>query len=93
MYMIPAMFLFGLFDANRLFLNCLDETTVATTLVIIALPLHGLLSYYMVYSLGMGWVGVNIGMMITYAFLLASITLYSIYMKNPEVREAFVMPS
>lgn len=41
----------------------------------------------------MGWVGVNIGMIITYSFLLASITLYSSYMKNPEVREAFHMPS
>ena len=93
MYMIPSMVMFGLFDANRLFLNCLDETTVATTLVIVALPLHGLLSYYIVYGLGMGWVGVNLAMFITYTFLFVSITLYSSFMKNPDVRKAFHAPN
>jgi len=86
MYMIPSFFLFGLFDANRLFLNCLNETVVATTLVIIALPVHGLLSYYVVYGLGLGWVGVCVAMFITYFLLFASITIYSSFMKNLEVR-------
>lgn len=91
--MIPSMVMFGLFDANRLFLNCLDETTVATILVIVALPMHGFLSYYIVHGLEMGWIGVNLSIFITYSFLFVFITLYSTYIKNTDVREAFHAPS
>jgi MATE family multidrug resistance protein len=93
LYLFPAMFLFGLFDANRLFLNCLGEETVATILVCLTLPLHGTLSYFLVYRYGWGWPGVNISIFISYSFLLIAVTLYSSFMKNEDVRKAWHWPS
>jgi Na+-driven multidrug efflux pump len=93
MYMLPGMVLFGLFDANRLLLNCFGETTVATSLVIVCLPMHALLSYYFVHVIGMGWPGVNLSMFLSYAFLLVAITIFSSITKNEEVRKAWVLPN
>jgi MATE family multidrug resistance protein len=93
MYMIPSFFIFGLFDAHRLMLNCMEETTIATSLVVIALPFHAVLGYYIVYKLGMGWVGVNISIFITYVLLLIAMTVATVMIKNPEVQKAWVWPN
>jgi len=93
MYMIPSFFIFGLFDAHRLMLNCMEETTIATSLVVIALPFHAVLGYYIVYKLGMGWVGVNISIFVTYVLLLIAMTVATVMMKNPEVQKAWVWPN
>lgn len=74
-------------------LNCMEETTIATSLVIFALPFHAVLGYFIVYQLGVGWVGVNISMIITYVLLLLALTVATICTKNPDVQKAWVWPN
>jgi multidrug resistance protein, MATE family len=93
MYMIPSFFIFGLFDAHRLMLNCMEETTIATTFVCIALPFHAALGYFIMYKLGYGWVGVNISMFITEVLLFTAMTVATMCMKRPEVQKAWVLPN
>ena len=93
LYLLPSFYLFGLFDANRNMLNCMGETSVATYLVILCFPIHGALSYLIVYRLGVGWVGVTISMFLTYLFLLFAITVYCSVMTNLDVRKAWVFPN
>lgn len=92
-FMIPSFFLFGLFDANRLFLNCMEISSVATTLLVASLPLHMFLCYFFVFILKIGVFGVCIAMTVTDLFLLGSISLYSSKTSLKKVRDAWVLPN
>jgi Na+-driven multidrug efflux pump len=78
--------MFAMFDANRLFLNAMEVTNVATAILAVGLPLHVLLANYMIFGLDLGVYGLAYAIDITYTFFFIAITLYSTYTRNPHIR-------
>ena len=83
---LPGMYMFALFDANRLFLNAMEVTQVATAILAVGLPLHVLLANYMIFDLNLGVYGLAYAIDITYTSFFLAITLYSSFTRNPHVR-------
>jgi MATE family multidrug resistance protein len=48
-FQLPGLFLFALFDANRLYLNSMEETKQGTAILLFGLPMHALICYYFVH--------------------------------------------
>ena len=90
---LPGMYMFALFDANRLFLNAMEVTQVATIILAVGLPLHALLAYYMIVELNFGVYGLAYAINITYTSFFFAITLYSFFTRNPHVRKAWFAPT
>ena len=80
------MYMFALFDANRLFLNAMEVTQVATAILAVGLPFHILLANYMIFDLTLGVYGLAYAIDITYTSFFLAITLYSSFTRNPHVR-------
>ena len=89
-FQLPGLFLFALFEANRLFLNSMKETQQATTILLIGLPMHVGICYYFVHVLNYGVIGLAFAINITYAGFLLAITLYCVFTRNSKIREAWV---
>ena len=85
--------MFSLFDANRLFLNAMEVTNVATTILAVGLPFHIGVAYFLVFKLNLGVFGLAFAINITYSTFLTAITLYSCFTKRRTVRDAWFMPS
>ena len=73
------MYMFSLFDANRLFLNAMEVTNVATTILAVGLPFHIGVAYFLVFKLNLGVFGLAFAINITYSTFLTAITLYSCF--------------
>ena len=73
------MYMFSLFDANRLFLNAMEVTNVATTILAVGLPFHIGVAYVLVFKLNLGVFGLAFAINITYSTFLTAITLYSCF--------------
>ena len=71
--------MFSLFDANRLFLNAMEVTNVATTILAVGLPFHIGVAYFLVFKLNLGVFGLAFAINITYSTFLTAITLYSCF--------------
>jgi hypothetical protein len=69
--------MFSLFDANRLFLNAMEVTNVATTILAIGLPFHIGVAYFLVFRFDLGVFGLAYAINITYTVFFTAITLYS----------------
>ena len=69
----------SLFDANRLFLNGLEVTYVATIILAVGLPFHIGVAYFLVFTLKLGVLGLAFAINITYTSFLTAITLYSCF--------------
>ena len=66
---------------------------MATTLLVLSLPLHMFFCYFFVFILKIGVFGVCIAMTATDLFLLGSISLYSSTTSLKKVRDAWIMPN
>lgn len=87
--LFPGVICFGLFDANRVFLNALNYTYVPTLVQLIGVPLHVAWAFYLVNIYGM--IGVCYAHNITYFTLFISITIYTHFM--PEIKQAWFLPT
>ena len=83
----------SMFDANRLFLNAMEVSHVATIILAIGLPFHCILAYSLVFKLRWGVYGLALAINITYTGFLAAITGYSCLTKNDDVRKSWFWPS
>lgn len=77
--MMPAMLMFALFDANRIFLTSFEMTTASTILITISLPMHAIICYSLVHVAGFGLYGLPIAAFINYFNLFVGLTIYSTY--------------
>ena len=93
MLQLPGMFMFALFDANRLFLNAMEVTQVATVILAFGLPFHILMANYFVIELGLHVKGLSYAIDISYTAFFIMITLYSHFTSNEQIREAWFLPS
>jgi Na+-driven multidrug efflux pump len=84
--------MFALFDANRLYLNSMEETNQGTIILIFGLPIHALICYYFVHVLNFGVVGLAFAIDITYCLFLLTMTLYCVFTSNTKVRDSWVTP-
>jgi Na+-driven multidrug efflux pump len=85
--------MFSIFDANRLFLNAMEISHVATIILAIGLPFHCILAYFLVLHAGWGIFGLAIAINITYTGYLMAISSYSCLTKKEDVREAWFWPN
>ena len=92
MLQLPGMFMFALFDANRLFLNAMEVTQIATLILAVGLPFHILMANYFVFGLGLGVNGLAYAIDISYTAFFVMITLYSHFTTNEQIREAWFLP-
>ena len=92
-YQLPGLFMFSLFEANRLFLNSMEMTKQASTVLIVALPFHIALCCYFVFAKNWGVLGLALAIDITYTLCFLVITGYCIKTKNETVRAAWVTPN
>lgn len=91
-FQLPGLFMFSLFESNRLFLNSLEETKQATLILIIGIPLHLFVCQFFVFKLGFGVIGLSLAIDCTYTTFLTVLTLYCCFTSNQKIRSAWVAP-
>jgi Na+-driven multidrug efflux pump len=76
--MFPGLLFMGLFDANKTFLNSMDEAVAPTFIQACGIPMHFI--WCTVLTPLYGYMGVCYSMNITYFTLLAGLSIYSGYL-------------
>ena len=92
-YQMPGLFMFSLFEANRLFLNSMEMTQQASIVLVVALPFHIVLCCYFVFVKNWGVLGLSIAIDVTYTLCFLAITCYCTWTKNEKVRAAWLAPN
>ena len=76
--MFPGLLFMGLFDANKTFLNSMDEAVAPTFIQACGIPMHFI--WCTVLTPLYGYMGFCYSMNITYFTLLAGLSIYSGYL-------------
>lgn len=90
-YMIPAQFLVGLTDANKVYLNSMNFTTCPVLIQCSAIPLHIFFSYYFVNYYARSFYGLCYAVTLTDLLIFIAMTIYSSCLKD--IREAWFLPN